>query len=377
MTLQKGYLDELQARLADPRIGFIVGELLESIVTRLSKHIDVPARLFASTPADAKLNIGSNGVDGTVVAGDGAGKVSQPISALNGSLVATTIDFQVGTIVGGTVTYQGSAFTIPLSTTGKFRIFVFALQKDGSVAVNYGAEQTSFSSLEDPGSLVNGLGGTPIGYLKVVATASTTPGKYKTASSGANVSATSIIEDAPNSVGPAVFRYLGGGGGSGGGGGAGLVWTPTDGSGAAAAQENGDTVYLFPLAGTAQLVTTMKVPKSYSAGSPISLYLSAYSPDVTGTILVSTTAFLVRKGVDSFLAPPNSRASTNTTVNLATIAVANVAYEVVCDLTDTAGKINGVAVNPGDDIRIVVTRGSDSGASDVRFVPAGTNPTFS
>lgn len=166
----------------------------------------VPVRIAANYPTpDSKLYF----LASKVAAPDGAARVSPPVNDLVNTFVATTIDWQTNAIVGGTVNYNGAAFSIPASTAGRFRRFVFALQQDGSISVGYGSEQVLQASLENPGTLLSPIGGLPIGYVDLVATNTNTPGKYKTAGS-----ATAVIENAPGGV-FAVFRFLGGGGGGG------------------------------------------------------------------------------------------------------------------------------------------------------------------
>jgi len=376
---QTEFMDKIKALTADPRIGYLANDLLTTIMGYVSQHVDLPCRAYASTPADAYLNFASSGLDGTMLAGDQAGKVFSPISNVTPSFTASKLNFQTGASVGsGSFLYNNSTFAIPSSTSGKYRRFVFALQSTGAIAINYGNEQTAIGSLEDPAVLAASLGGTPFAYVHLVATATSSPGAYKTVGVNGTASVTSIIENNPSNLGPALFRYVGGGGsGSSGGGGAGLIWTPSDGLGAASAQEGGCGIYLFPLGGTAQLEVTVHVPSSYIQGNKISLRLGFYSPDTTGTVLLQTVASLVRPGVDSVLAPTLTHSSTNTAVNLATAAVANTPNLVICDLTDTSGKIGGSFVQADNVIRVLLTRGTDTAVDDARFMPDYTLPTFS
>jgi hypothetical protein len=166
---------------------------------------DVPLRLYASTTPDAKLNFKSNILQ--II--DGTSKTSSPIDALLNVFPASSIDFQTGAIVGGTFKYQGVSLVLPAGTVGQFRRFVFALQADGSISVNYGSEQATVGALEDFGALVDSLGGNPIGFIDLECT--NVSGQYKTAGS-----ATNIIENKVGGV-SRIF-WLGAGGGGGGGG---------------------------------------------------------------------------------------------------------------------------------------------------------------
>jgi hypothetical protein len=140
---------------------------------------------------------------------------------------------------------------------------------------------------------------------------------------------------------------------------------------------NGARVYKFGAASTSNLVQWIKVPKSYVAGNPINLHIMfADTVDITGTALFQTTAYLVCTGIDARTVTTNSRVSTNATVNLATVGIANVQNRVVCDLTDGVGAINGVAVSPGDTIRVILTRATDTAVNDLDFIPSMSEVTY-
>lgn len=165
-----------------------------------------------------------------------------------------------------------------------------------------------------------------------------------------------------------VWSSLGGGGAGGG-----LRWNPVLGSAPIEAEENGDQVFLFELGLSQNMVVFLKIPGSYAAGSPIKMKLAHYSPDTSGTGLISTTSYLIRENVDAVSSTTNSKASANTVV---TNTVADQYREIEVELSDAVGELNSVAVSAGDLIRVELTRGSDSGVSDIRFIPSATEVTL-
>lgn len=165
-----------------------------------------------------------------------------------------------------------------------------------------------------------------------------------------------------------VWASLGGGGAGGG-----LRWNPVSGSAPVESEENGERVYLFGLGGSQRMAVFLKIPNSYAAGSPIKMKLAQYSPDTSGTGLLTTTAYLVKEGADEVSSTTNAKVSTNAAV---TNTVADQYREIEVQLSETNGELNSVAVSPGDLIRVELTRGSDSGASDIRFIPSATEVTL-
>lgn len=162
--------------------------------------------------------------------------------------------------------------------------------------------------------------------------------------------------------------------GGGGGGGGGFSWNPPAGSGALADEENGEKVYLFEQGQSQKLVAWLKVPQGYVAGTQILMYIAHYSPSTSNTILLQTTSYLIRKNNDAVTSTTNSQASGNSAL---TNAVANRYREISLPVTNGSGLINGVAVNPGDLIRVELTRGTDTDTADIRFIPSATEVKFS
>jgi hypothetical protein len=166
------------------------------------------------------------------------------------------------------------------------------------------------------------------------------------------------------------------GGGSGGGGGSSLRWVE-DASAPSPIQEFDNLVYLFEIGGNQFLWALVKVPSTYTAGSPVKLLLPIYNPDSTGTMLIQSVAALIRSGVDPMNTTTNQHTSSNSAITLSSGTV-NIDQVLSLDLTDSAGKINSVAVSPNDLIRVVIERSvSDTAADAHRALVYGSEVTFS
>lgn len=166
------------------------------------------------------------------------------------------------------------------------------------------------------------------------------------------------------------------GGGSGGGGGGSLQWIE-DTDSPIPAVENSNRIYSFAAGITQNLYALIRVPNSYVAGSPINLRMVFYSPDTSGTVLIRAQATLIRTGTDAITSTTNQRTTTNSSVNLATAALANKPYNVTLDISNTDGTINSVGVSAGDLIRVRLYRDTDTAASDVKVPVYGADVTFS
>lgn len=164
--------------------------------------------------------------------------------------------------------------------------------------------------------------------------------------------------------------------GSGGGGGGGANWYGAPSTSPVEDTENGEKVWMFDKAnaGAQQVTLFVRVPLSYISGRQITAYLGHYSPSAANTILLKTTASLVRKDTDAVGSTANQRVSGNAAL---TNTVANMYRQAVCDLTDPTGHINGFAVSPGDMIRVDLIRGTDTDTADLRFLPSSTELKFS
>lgn len=139
--------------------------------------------------------------------------------------------------------------------------------------------------------------------------------------------------------------------------------------------ENAEKVWLFEQAsaGTQKLVMFLKVPQSYVAGEQIKLWINLYSPSTSNTILLKSTAYLVRENTDAVSSTTNSHVSTNAAL---TNASANRLREASLDVTNASGQVNSVAVSAGDLLRVELYRGTDTDTADIRFIPSATEARY-
>ncbi len=178
-----------------------------------------------------------------------------------------------------------------------------------------------------------------------------------------------------NTGGPedlAVIVIQNGGGSSGGGGGGGsLNWDEPPGISPLKDSENGQVVYLFEAGSANKLVAFVKVPQSHAPGAQLSMRMALYSPATANTIRLEALSTLIRLATDAMDSTTNQHTSTNTA--LTNSAPANKYREDVLDLTDGSGQVNSVTVQPGDMLKVELTRdATDTDTSDIRFVPNGT-----
>lgn len=163
-------------------------------------------------------------------------------------------------------------------------------------------------------------------------------------------------------------------GASGGGGGSSIAWT-NEGPNAALLQvENSNLVYVFGAGLSQQIRTTFIVPQALISGSPITLYLSCYSPSTTNSFLLSGSIALIRNGTDAITSSSLTRVTTNTSL---ANTVANQLRRTILDITDTSGKIGGTLVAGGDMISVTISRGTDTDTGDIRALATGTEVKFS
>jgi hypothetical protein len=160
----------------------------------------------------------------------------------------------------------------------------------------------------------------------------------------------------------------------GGGGGGSAVWNPPQGTGAMATELNGQLVYQFSPGGAEELVLTVKVPSTYTAGNPIGARLGYCSGQTTGNVRFLTSTYLLRKDLTDVSSVGTPEAST--TAAQTNVSPALAAREFVVGLSTAGGLVNGVAVAPGDLLRVVLTRMTDTDTSSVYFVPGVTEVTF-
>ena len=136
--------------------------------------------------------------------------------------------------------------------------------------------------------------------------------------------------------------------------------------------EYNNKVYLFQSGGGQDLYALFKVPDTYNVGNVITMRGKIYTPDSSGTGLISTQTTLFGNTTD-ISTSTNQYTSTNSAV---TFTVSNVPKSIVWNLTDSLGKINSVAVAVGDLIKIRLFRNTDSATSDIRVLVNAIEVTY-
>lgn len=163
---------------------------------------------------------------------------------------------------------------------------------------------------------------------------------------------------------------------TGSGGGGSLQWI--EGTNAPIAMLDGANnnvrIYSYQAGLSQYLTATIKVPNSYNSGTQINLRSLIYTSNSSGTMLINTVSTLIRTGTDAISSSTNQRTSTNSAITLGAGTV-NIPQAITCDLTDSTGKINGVAVSAGDSIEIQLQRGTDTVTSDVSALVYSTEIT--
>lgn len=134
-------------------------------------------------------------------------------------------------------------------------------------------------------------------------------------------------------------------------------------------------IYSYTSGDTQHLYTVIKVPSSYAAGRPIKLFLPIYSGGSSGTILIQSTATLIRSGTDAITSVANQRTSTNTAITTSGATV-NKPQIVTLDLSSTIGEINSIAISPNDLVLVDLFRGTDTSVNDLVSMVYGAEPSF-
>lgn len=165
------------------------------------------------------------------------------------------------------------------------------------------------------------------------------------------------------------------GSGSGGGGG-GANWQPVAGAGPVPDYEYNEKVWKFSPGMTQALELWVKVPSGYIAGRPITLKVHAYSPNAADQWKLQAVSTLVRKNTDAIDSTANQNTADGGDV---TNTVANMLVEEEILLSSALGTINSVAINPGDLLKVELSRVAPAGtedAEDLRLIPSATEVLF-
>lgn len=150
--------------------------------------------------------------------------------------------------------------------------------------------------------------------------------------------------------------------GSGGGGGSSLLWHISSSSSAPEeAQLNDVETWAFEVGQTQELWAEYKVPKTYVAGSPLTIYVPIMinSSTTANNIKFKITAYLIRMGVDAITSTANT---TNVSTEKTVLGTANIPQEFSFEIT-ADGEINSIPID-GNLIKLKIERVAASSSDD-------------
>lgn len=148
-----------------------------------------------------------------------------------------------------------------------------------------------------------------------------------------------------------VESALGGGGGAGS-----LIWEKTGVINPTSEFIDGFHLENFSNGDTQEIYAFITVPESYEAGAEISLLYGAFFCSATsGRVFFKAQTSLIRDASTILGSYPNTHVSTNLEVTVAVVSNTLTPIGVI-QLTNATGQINGVAVAPGDKLRVRLFR---------------------
>ena len=164
--------------------------------------------------------------------------------------------------------------------------------------------------------------------------------------------------------------------GSGGGGGGAIEWQSL--SNGALANQDGPLglEYVFSQGLQQELVAYIKIPQSYKAGKPISLFGSFYTDANSDNYRFQITATLLKDGVTAIASTTNQNVDT---IQVACPATATAPLGLIFNIT-TNGQINSVAIGVDDIIILKLKRTNTVSvvetSLDIKFLPQTTEITY-
>lgn len=165
-----------------------------------------------------------------------------------------------------------------------------------------------------------------------------------------------------------------------GGGGTTLNWNKTGDSSPVTEDVDGFRFESFDNSSSQEIYAVLTVPSSYRAGKPIKLKYGQFFANVTSGNVFFKAATALIQSTTVLGTYPNIHNSTNTQVTVS--GTANTVNSIGdIDLSSSTGQINGVAIAPGDKLRIRLFRDnaaeSSPAAADARLMIENFEPTFS
>lgn len=149
------------------------------------------------------------------------------------------------------------------------------------------------------------------------------------------------------------------------GGGSGINWVE-DSPAPEAQFENGMLVYAFSQMLGQSISSSFKVPSLY-VGSPVKLKFDVLSIDTSGNVEFELTSTLIRQGIDAIDDTTNQQIFSQI-ISLSAGTV-NKPQEIAAEVSDSDGKINGVAISAGDYVKITLKRVTTDMSPETARIP--------
>jgi len=138
----------------------------------------------------------------------------------------------------------------------------------------------------------------------------------------------------------------------------------------------GVPVWAFDRGQAQKLFAVIKVPNTYKGGKQIFMRTLFASAELgTTNVLFRTTTTLIRPLTDLITSTTNQRTATNT-AKVQAPSLTGKFQPIVHDLSDSAGRINGESINPGDSILITLYRDTDTSDAVATIYPDTSEITF-
>lgn len=115
------------------------------------------------------------------------------------------------------------------------------------------------------------------------------------------------------------------------------------------------------------LYLAIKIPSTYTPGTPVSLKILWECASTSGNALINAVSTLIRSEVDVISSTTNQHTSTNAAITMAA-GSANEPQVVTLDLAPL-GEVNSVAISPNDLLKVKIQESSSTVADNIKFIP--------
>lgn len=135
----------------------------------------------------------------------------------------------------------------------------------------------------------------------------------------------------------------------------------------------GNPTYAFAFPGGFQfLFGEIRVPDSYTPGNPIKLKFFFLSFATSNTVGWNTFTKLFRPSTDDYVSSGNNHVSTPTAITM-TSGNDSTYIAFTTDLSDSSGQLTGVSVQPGDVLKVRLSRSASDTSTQDAYLPSLPN----